>query len=128
MAKVRLEDVGKALESITLAFFEQHVKSMAVETVRRIPADTGAAKGSVLVTPAFPLVEYGRLLDPSGGQTISRINDAQLTLSKPAFVTVGAPYAGLLEQGSSSQAPRGFISVTVFDAQIHANRVAKGLK
>jgi hypothetical protein len=128
MAKlVALKDLNKVLETITNQFHAEHVKLMAMTTLRRVPVDSGQARNSISISQKYPIAHIGAA-SLSASEAIAFINRAKPNINSPSFVVAGAEYSGLLEFGSSDKAPQGFMRNTVQEASSHANRAAKRLK
>ena len=102
---------------------------LALQGLRRIvlrtPVDTGRARGGWQVTLSRPTVKLPAVRpDRSGQQTISR-GVAKVGAIRPysrSWIGNNVHYIGFLEDGSSSQAPRGMVRVTLLELQALVSR------
>jgi len=88
--------------------------------VRRSPVDLGRFRGNWQVSLEAPVLDVLSALDAAGG-----LGGGEATLNANlgaveglkafsiSYVQNNLPYAGVLEDGSSKQAPGGMVSVTV---------------
>lgn len=85
------------------------------EVVPATPVDTGFARGnwrpSLDVPAALPVTRT----DPTGASTVSQIAvvSRQYRIGNTIYITNNAPYIESLNQGSSPQAPAGFVRAAV---------------
>lgn len=93
------------------------------------PVDTGRARGGWQVGLGGPSTEDLGLLDQSGAAAIARNNGAILTrrLGQDIFISNNVEYIGFLNEGSSSQAPAGFVELAV-QAGVAAVKSGRALK
>lgn len=84
---------------------------IGVSLVPATPVKTGFARGNWRPTLNAPSPLPVTILDPTGSATIARIRviSHQYRLGNTLFITNRTPYIGLLNQGSSPQAPPGFV-------------------
>lgn len=129
----------KALEAAQLelrARADRACRAIALEATGRIvlrtPVDTGRARGNWQgYVGESVLKEYDLEKKDKAGTTT--VNAALTSLSnfgvgKKWWITNGLPYIGVLEHGSSKQAPTGMIAVTVKEMQTVATQVAQKIK
>jgi hypothetical protein len=84
------------------------------EIVLRSPVDTGRFRGNNIVSVGDPVYTRSVEVDPTGAATISRGASA-LTGLEPftqVYIQNNLPYAGVLEDGHSQQAPGGIYAVS----------------
>jgi uncharacterized protein CbrC (UPF0167 family) len=96
-------------------------KKIALEALRmiveRTPVRTGRAKGNWQVTIGQPAIEALNAFDIEGMETV-RQGLAALSDLPPyqvVYITNNVNYISFLEEGTSEQAPKGMVSVTVDD-------------
>jgi hypothetical protein len=112
----RLTEVSKRLTRGVEKLFSEVIEEIGREVVgdspgTGTPVDTGFARANwrpSLNTPASSPISF---LDPTGKATISRIIIVGLRwqVGDVFYITNRAPYIGLLNSGSSPQAPAGFV-------------------
>ncbi len=88
------------------------------------PVDTGQARGGWLVGINSAPSEVSEELDPSGGATISR-NESKIRRvrgDQTVHIVNNVGHIGFLNDGSSSQAPAGFVEAAVNQAQNQIKR------
>lgn len=79
------------------------------------PVDTGRARGNWTVSIDAPVLRPRDRLDKTGMSTIAE-GTAQAALRRPGqtvFICNNVPYIGRLNEGSSAQAPAGFVQMAV---------------
>jgi len=95
----------------------QRVVSIQVLTgvVKRTPVDTGRARGSWQLDVSDNLPSPTQRIDSTGEQTINKgmATLGFLTFGRIVRISNTVEYIGFLEDGSSSQAPNGMVSVTL---------------
>lgn len=104
---------------------EQDARDLQVEVTIEVltgvvfetPVDTGRARGGWLVDFAEPSGRPG-YVGPYSAQAIIERETAKLkvdgfTLGVPTVVSNSVEYIGVLEDGSSAQAPEGMLAVTL---------------
>jgi hypothetical protein len=87
--------------------------------VQKTPVDTGRARGNWQVTEGSPAAGTLESVDRSGGPTISK-GTGEILAAKPfgkIWITNNLPYIGVLEDGSSLQAPAGMVALTLVEIQ-----------
>ncbi len=97
--------------------------------VTETPVITGRARGGWQVGIDKPILEDNERLDPSGADTISA-NEAKIRTRQPGqdiYISNNVVYIGKLNEGSSSQAPAGYIEAAVLTgvAAIKGAKVVK---
>ena len=109
-SKARLETVVRA---VTLNLF--------VAVVRRAPVDTGRFRANFNVSYGAPNLTFTDSTAAARGMT-----EARRVMTLPAggimFLSNGLPYAGVLERGSSRQAPNGMVGLAVVELQEHVRK------
>lgn len=109
------DDLKKAYEQKVVKNLETSVKKAALfldsQLVQRTPVDTGRARSNWLASLGNPKTETVDPTQPT--QALSRnsgvIGKFNLLLNKTIFIANNLPYIRRLDEGSSKQAPAGFI-------------------
>lgn len=91
-----------------------------IGVVNRTPVDTGRARGAWQVTLATVPDKEFRSRNPIASGT-ARIEAKTATFSS-IFITNNVPYIIFLEGGSSKQAPRGMVAVTLEELRVQFAR------
>lgn len=99
--------------------FEALFRGIATEAqermIRKAPVNTGALRASIQAGVNQEVIEFNpEKVDPSG-QATAQANAAIIKGAKDGDkinIVVGAPYGKEIEEGSSTQAPTGFILTT----------------
>jgi hypothetical protein len=111
--------VSKFAERIPREKVPLFIKKISLEALRRVvqktPVDTGRARGGWQVTFNQPSKSPTGNTDPSGSGTISAGASKINQLNKPAavFITNNVEYIIYLEDGTSDQAPKGMVAITI---------------
>lgn len=106
--KIVADDLGKQTRATAL--------QALTGVIERSPVDSGAFRGNHRVSVGSP--DNGYSLDETdrtGGQALSRGSNVIGQIQQPLtliYIQNNLPYAGVLENGSSSQAPQGVYAVT----------------
>ena len=79
------------------------------------PVDTGRARGNWQVSVGEPVTQPRERLDKTGGGAISEgiSRASSYRRGQTIFITNNVPYIGMLNAGSSSQAPANFVEMAV---------------
>lgn len=111
-------------------FLQEVFIEMASRIVERTPVQSGRARGNWNASTNKEDVSTSTFTDPSGQSTIASIkNVAYRSDSKDdLYLANGLPYIGVLERGSSTQAPRGMVAITVEEVNQIARDVARRIK
>jgi len=115
----RMRAVADGATANSDKLIRQLALAVTMVVVKRTPVDTGRAKGNWQANLGGPAV--GALPTPAGGEAqavagaISRANEvaAQYRGGVPVHITNNLPYIQRLNQGSSDQAPAGFVQAAV---------------
>lgn len=124
--------VKETKQGMTAVFRESTQRTVSIAQAR-IPIDTGFAKASVRasidsmppIDPAFKGVK-GSAYSYDGGQISVVIAGAEL--GQTIYVGWTANYVGVLETGSSKQAPSGFVGLAAAQWPATVNEVTSELK
>ena len=85
------------------------------QIVQRCPVDTGRARSSWFASEGAPVFSETSRIDKSGNPSLER--GAKVFNGKKQFpvyfITNSLQYVAQLEQGSSKQAPNGFVAVSI---------------
>jgi hypothetical protein len=111
----RLNTVSFRLTRGIESLVENIVTDVGREVVSSTPVKTGFARGNWRPTLNAPSPVPVSALDPTGAATIARIASvgAQYRVGNTVFIRNNASYIGLLNAGSSPQAPPGFVGAAV---------------
>lgn len=135
----RIREIAVGVETNANSVVRKTVITVASAVALRTPVDTGRARanwrtniGGPLVTPveSFPRGKDGSTGASAAGQAIS---DATTKMGQykesgtPVFISNNLPYIGRLNEGSSKQAPAGFIESAIA-AGLNAIRKARLVK
>lgn len=105
----------KAMEKV----FRGTALSLFSRIVIRTPVDTGRLRNNWQVSlRGFPSGELYSPINPSG--TID-----QAELGDTIYISNNLPYAGVIENGSSDQAPQGMMRITIVEFQSIVDANAK---
>ena len=113
----------RAFTGATSRELEAIVRKIALEMFSRIilrsPVDTGRFRANWQVAIGSVPTGTLELEDKTGTATISKVQAATLSLNAGERITFvnNLPYAQRLEDGYSTQAPRGMVMLTVQDFQ-----------
>lgn len=103
-------------------------KKIAMDLLRRVvlksPVDSGRFKGNWFARVGSPVTEPTDDVDPSGNATIMR-GVVAIEKSQPGndiWLSNNVPYAGVIEDGHSGQAPAGVVAISLAEIQATAPR------
>lgn len=110
----RDEDVPEAMFNLMRSVMLTGLTSLVLMT----PVDTGRARGNWIVSLGAASYRYqDTSLDPSGSSSIAEgLANAAALKSDPfalVYIQNNLPYIEALEDGSSTQAPNGMVTVTI---------------
>lgn len=95
--------------------FQKTSFDMFAKIMKRTPVDTGRARNNwqMKVNRAPRSILGGE--DKSGSKALSQAQNEtnKIELGKTVYIVNNLPYAPILEDGSSSQAPQGMVKITV---------------
>lgn len=107
--------------------FNRELRKLALKLGRaiimRTPVDTGRARGNWICTVAVPSEEIKEFIGESASAaTQAAINGmsevfSQAKIGEVYFMSNNVNYIGFLEHGSSSQAPRGMVKLSLAEIQ-----------
>ena len=99
----QIKKFNRKAEKAATMIFRGTSLSLFEKIVRRTPVDTGRARGNWMAGINRPSS------DSPGYESVV----ARARLGDSLFLTNNLPYIGVLENGSSEQAPHGMVAVTV---------------
>ena len=113
------DDLKKVYEKKVVKSLETSVKKAALfldsQLVQRTPVDTGRARSNWLVSLTTRITET--VPETTASQAInaasSVISKFNVILNKTIFISNNLPYIRRLNEGSSTQAPAGFVEDAV---------------
>lgn len=111
----RLDRVAARLSGAVERLVGEIIEEIGRELVPATPVDTGFARANWRPSINAPATSPLSFLDPSGAATIGQIVTVgkRWRIGDTAYITNQAPYIGELNQGSSPQAPAGFVGESV---------------
>lgn len=110
--------ISKAVEQIrehTNNVIQETFSEMGERIVDRTPVDKGTAKGNWNASIGMPDYTTTTRTDPSGFTTTAKIKKvaSNANIGDVLYLANGIDYIGVLERGSSTQAPKGMVSITL---------------
>lgn len=125
----RIRALGARVEDNSNEVVRRTALAINQAVVLATPVDTGRARANWQVGIGEPVEETTTETDPSGGATVSRNNQVigQSTPGQDIHLSNNLDYIEALNNGSSSQAPAGFVeeAVAAGTAVINTARVVK---
>lgn len=122
-----INSFAKKVDKAALAIFRGTALTLFGNIVKRTPVDTGRLRGNWQAQINTPPLGTTTTDDRSGGKAnagakrevgIAKIGDS-------IYFTNNLPYAGVIEDGSSKQAPQGMVKVTVAEFKQIVNKKAR---
>lgn len=115
----RLSRYGAALEKNARDATRKAILLCDQVVVMGTPVNLGRARGGWQVTFDSPASAETLVLDPSGGVTLVKNQEdiGRYELGQNLYLSNLVPYIGRLENGSSQQAPNGFMRAGVAAAE-----------
>jgi len=109
--------MNKAVRMISLQSFS--------ECIMMSPVDTGRFRGNWQTKVGAAPAGIVEVLDPSGQIATAKVQGAVagMEVGDVIYMSNNLPYAGRLEDGSSTQAPGGMVKLTVQRWQPIANKI-----
>lgn len=125
----RIRVLAMRVETGTNALVIKTAGAVDQTVVLATPVDTGRARANWQVGIGSPVKQATDETDPNGQPTISR-NGSRISSRKAGdtiYLSNNVAYIGYLNQGSSAQAPAGFVEQAVAQAvrTIHSTRVLR---
>lgn len=113
--EARLDKIADRLTDGVELLMEDLITFIGIAVVITTPVDTGFARANWRPSLNIAAPTPVSFLDPTGSATIARIETVakRWRIGDTAFLTNRAPYIGKLNQGSSPQAPAGFVEAAV---------------
>ena len=109
---MRIKGYMKNVDENSASIVPHIVVSIIDDVSQDTPVKTGMARSGWNASKYGP--DYVRRPDiVSQGEVVNRAISRMGTRANSAFVSNGVPYIGLLDQGSSQQAPAGFVRAAV---------------
>lgn len=131
MATYDISEIDTVMGNLLDQFTKNMVVGIADRIIIKVPVDTGALRGSVTVAVGSPNTEFDENnKDPGGDATRQKVRQA-VAEGKPGdtyHVTVNAPYAGYLEEGTEHIPPMGFVRTTLEELDAIAAESARNLE
>ena len=126
------EDITKNGNRLVADKTDKLGRAIGLEVLRRVtnrtPVDTGRAKGNWNTSVNRANFNTTDNQDKSGSSTLSRgksaMNGFRLGQGQTLYIANGLPYIERLEQGSSTQAPRGMVMITIAELKDWVQRGA----
>jgi len=114
-----IQKFNSKVEKAALAIFHGTALDLFGKIVKRTPVDTGRLRANWYATINRP----STMIDASGEDYSKRVKAAKLGHS--VFFVNNLPYAGVIENGSSGQAPSGMVKVTITEFETTVSRNAR---
>lgn len=104
--------------------------SIFSHVIKRTPVDTGRLRGNWQANINRPAQGTTSINDKTGSQAISSAatESMQAKLGDSIYLVNNLPYAKVIEDGSSKQAPQGMVKVTVAEFTREVEKQARLLK
>lgn len=111
--RIRLR--GRQVEERSGKLLRETALRILTQVVQSTPVDTGRARGNWQVTVDSPVSSEITRLDKVGGSTVAsgQANMASARSGNTIYISNNVPYIGRLNEGSSSQAPAGFVELAI---------------
>jgi len=127
------QDIKNFNEKATRAatnIFRGTALGLFANIVKRTPVDTGRLRANWQSEINSPPTGTAKDTDKGGGKTIKDAKNKtfKAKLGDSIFLVNNLPYAKVIEDGSSTQAPAGMVKVTVAEFQAIVNKNAKAQK
>lgn len=106
-------------ERATLFVFRGTALGLFSKVILRTPVDTGRLRANWQINLNSPASGTVGGSDKSGGKAISKANNGtgKAKITDSIYLINNLPYAKVIENGSSTQAPQGMVKVTVTEFQ-----------
>jgi hypothetical protein len=120
----------KKAKGRSLKVFQVSVIEVFGRVVRRTPVDTGRLRGNWQIDINKTPSGTKETVDPSGSAFTREVTgkSKRLDIGDTAVMVNNLPYAKPIEEGSSTQAPRGMVAVTRMEFRRIVERIAKGIR
>ncbi len=114
-----LTTASKLLPELLIEFQKQIVLQVLVGVVNRTPVDTGRARGNWQVSVSTASTSILESRDVVGRETVQKGQDklASLGFAEIVWISNNLDYVVFLEAGSSNQAPKGMVAITLQEIQ-----------
>lgn len=111
----RMRDLGRRVVIGSSALVKETAIAIDQAVVVATPVDTGRARGNWVVGIGSPVRSTTEDTDPSGQETINRNNQAISGAlgGREIYISNNLPYISALNNGTSAQAPAGFVEQAV---------------
>ena len=122
--------IAKTVEANTILAVKSAAIAADQAAVFATPVDTGRARANWLVAIGAPNMAVTESTDVNAALSQGRIMAQSYRLGQGGiFITNNVPYIGLLDAGSSAQAPAGMTAAAILAARRHFGgaRLLKGI-
>lgn len=99
------EDMAKAINRAKIELALRIHSNLIMTT----PVDTGFARSNWVISVGTPIQEL-----PGNNQIV--LQEKSMEVTDPIYISNNTPYIGYLNEGSSRQAPAGFVNVAIHKA------------
>lgn len=120
-----VEKFKKKAEKAAEMIFRGTFLDLSRLVIRRTPVDTGRLRGNWQTSLNAPASAARYSGNPEGEASKE---SARAKIGDRLILTNNLPYAGRIERGSSRQAPKGMVRVTVREFKRHVARQARKAK
>ena len=113
----RLDRIARRMTAGVELLVQNVAEEIGDAVVIYTPVDTGYARGNWRPSLNAPAGAPISVLDPTGQATVARIVAVarQYRVGQTLYIVNNAPYIGSLNEGSSPQAPPGFVQDAIRD-------------
>ena len=120
-------DIDAAYKKKVVGLQEKVIRKVAIDVQSGLdiatPVDTGRARSNWLASIGIPRTDT---VESTGGSTPINFSGYKLGLS--IFIANNLPYISRLNQGSSQQAPSGFVDNVIQRVTNQVSNIAKGFR
>lgn len=111
----RLRTLRKDFNTNSDLTFRRLITQSLTNVILTTPVDTGRARANWQISLGSPAISQLANEDPGGGGTIAAgtAKASQATTENIVFLSNNLPYIVALDNGSSPQAPAGFVEASV---------------
>lgn len=129
--KIKPHELWEEIEKDLTAFTRGMASKLGERIVDDAPVDSGSLKASILANIGQEKIEWSPNVTDANGEATKQRNNSIImdaNLNDQIHITVGAPYALIVEQGGSDQAPQGYVRQNIESADAVAKRVERDIR
>lgn len=117
--KDKIAKFNKKAEKAANMIFRGTALSLAGSIIRRTPVDTGRLRGNWQTTINAAADGVVERTSQNGATSEAKETTSRASIGQSIFITNNLPYAKVIENGSSKQAPQGMVKVAVAEFLSH---------